>query len=223
MFRGKYLALLAALHAGTGVPLVGVDLFIERIGHPVAAEHVPYMIGRIADAVARVAPASVPPMVLHASTFDLGAGDLLPHCPGGYSFVSVDAGHEADDVANDLALAASVLSPGGIVALDDALSLTLPGVSEGLFRYLGTAGEGRLCAFATCANKLFLCQPAMHATYLAHAAWLLAQGHEAEYLAKSAVRDRENRHLLFTPRVSGREIVTFDYGAVTPVPSPAGA
>ena len=47
VYRGKYLALLGALYAGTGLPLVGVDLFIERIGQPVAAEHVPYIVGAL--------------------------------------------------------------------------------------------------------------------------------------------------------------------------------
>ena len=110
VYRSKYLALLGALHGGTGLPLVGVDLFIERIGQPVAAEHVPNIVAGIAASVAGTAPDVTPPLIIRARTRDVDASALLAHCPGGYSFVSVEAGHEADDVAGDMALAASVLS-----------------------------------------------------------------------------------------------------------------
>lgn len=152
----------------------------------------------------------------------MDASVLLAHCPGGYSFVGVDAGHEADDVASDMALAALVLSQGGLVALDDAFNPALPGVAEGLFRYFRAADGSKLAPFATCGNKLFLCRPELHVTYLAYAAWLLTQGHDAEYLAKSRERDLGNRALLFIPRLSGREIVAFDYGAASAPAMPSG-
>jgi len=215
VYRGKYLALLAALHAGTGLPLVGVDQFIERIGQPVAAEHVPYIVAGITASVLGAAPDATPPLIIQARTQNMDASLLLAHCPGGYSFVSVDAGHAADDVASDMALAASVLSQGGIIALDDAFNPALPGVAEGLFRYFHSADDAKPAPFATCGNKLFLCRPEMHATYLAYAAWLLAQGREAEYLARSQERDLSNRDLLFIPHLSGREVVAFAYGAVS--------
>ncbi|HEY0203996.1 MAG TPA: methyltransferase domain-containing protein [Acetobacteraceae bacterium] len=215
VYRGKYLALLGALHAGMGLPLVGVDLFIERIGQPVAAEHIPHIVAGITASVVGAAPGVTPPLIMQARTRDMDVSVLQAHCIGGYSFVSVDAGHEADDVASDMALAASVLSQGGIVALDDAFNPALPGVADGLFRYFGAAEDFKLAPFATCGNKLFLCRPEMHETYLAYAAWLLTQGHDAEYLAKSRERDLGNRSLLFIPRLSGREIVAFDYGAAS--------
>ncbi len=221
VYRGKYLALLGALHAGTGLPLVGVDLFIERIGQPVAAEHVPYIMAGITASVVGATLDVTPPLIIQARTQDVDASLLLAHCVGGYSFVSVDAGHEADDVASDMALAASVLSRGGIVALDDAFNPALPGVAEGLFRYFRAAEDSKLAPFATCGNKLFLCRPEMHATYLAYAAWLLTQGHEAEYLAKSRKRNLGNRAILFVPSLSGREIVAFDYNAEVPPTAPS--
>jgi SAM-dependent methyltransferase len=64
-------------------------------------------------------------------------------------------------------------------------------------------------------NKLFLCRPEMHATYLAYAAWLLTQGHDAKYLARFRERDLGNRGLLFIPRLSGREITALSHGAVS--------
>lgn len=214
VYRGKYLALLAALHADAGLPVVGVDMFIERIGQPVPPEHVPYFIGQITDAVQGAVPGSPAPVILAASTASLDAAALHAHCPAGYSLVSVDAGHEVGDVMHDLALAASVLSSGGIVALDDAFGAGLPGVTEGLFRFLTEAGdgEGGLAAFAFCANKLFLCRPAMHATYLAYANWLLTAPDAPPYAAEAARQAVANAAVGFVPRLAGREMVPFKVG-----------
>ena len=212
VYRGKYLALLAAAHDGAGLPVVGVDMFIERIGEPIPVEHVAHFIGLIVDNVRRVAP-NAAPVVLAADTRALDAAGLLGHCAAGYSFVSVDAGHAADDVVHDLTLAASVLSAGGIVALDDAFYGPLPGVTEGLFRWLGAAGGG-LAAFAHCGRKLLLCRPEMHGTWLAYAGWLLTQEAEAGYLAQSAELARRAAAVGFRPLVAGREIVAF--GDVVP-------
>ncbi len=169
----------------------------------------PYIVEGITAAVVGIAPKVTPPLIIQARTQDVDVSVLLAHCPGGYSFVSVDAGHAPDDIASDMALAASLLSPGGFIALDDTFNPALPGVTEGLLRHLQAAGDTRPAPFATCGNKLFLCRPEMHATYLAYAAWLLTQGHEAEYLARSQKRDLSNRDLLFIPHLSGREIVVF--------------
>ena len=219
VYRGKYLALLAAAHTGAGVPVVGVDMFIERIGEPIPVEHVAHFAGLIVDNVRRIAPGTAP-VVLATDTRALDGPGLLAHCPAGYSFVSVDAGHEADDVVHDLTLAASVLSAGGIVALDDAFYGPLPGVTEGLFRWLVGADGGGLAAFAHCGRKLFLCRPEMHGTWLAYAAWLLTRGEEAGYLARSAELARQGAGVGFRPLVAGREIVAF--GDVVPGSGAAG-
>ena len=39
VFKGKYLSLLAQQVAGEGVPVVGVDAFLERFGVRLAEEH----------------------------------------------------------------------------------------------------------------------------------------------------------------------------------------
>ena len=213
VYRGKYLALLAAAHEGTGVPVIGVDMFIERIGEPIPMEHVAHFAGLIVDNVRRVAPGTAPVM-LAADTRALDAAGLLGHCPAGYSFVSVDAGHEADDVVHDLGLAAGVLSAGGVVALDDAFYGPLPGVTEGLFRWLAGSDGGGLAAFAYCGRKLFLCRPEMHGIWLGYAGWLLTRGEEAGYLTRSAELARQGIGVGFRPMIAGREIVAF--GEVVP-------
>ena len=213
VYRGKYLALLAAANQDAGLPVVGVDMFIERVGKAIPVEHVAHFVGLIEDNVRRVAPGAAP-VVLASDTRALDPAGLLAHCPAGYSFVSVDAGHAADDVVHDLTLASSVLSAGGVVALDDAFYGPLPGVTEGLFRWLAGPEGGGLAAFAHCGRKLFLCRPGMHGTWLAYAGWLLTRGEEAGYLAQSAALARQGAAVGFRPLVAGREIVAF--GDVVP-------
>ena len=69
--------------------------------------------------------------------------------------ISIDAGHTHQHAFNDLQLAQEVLAPGGIVALDDYMSVHWPGVTEGLYRFMQAANR-RLKPFVYFQNKLFL-------------------------------------------------------------------
>lgn len=70
-------------------------------------------------------------------------------------FISIDAGHTHQHAFNDLQLAQEVLAAGGIVALDDYMSVHWPGVTEGFYRFMHTANR-RLKPFVYFQNKLFL-------------------------------------------------------------------
>nr|WP_321983625.1 class I SAM-dependent methyltransferase [uncultured Lichenicoccus sp.] len=71
-----------------------------------------------------------------------------------FRFVSIDGGHTAAIVANDLRVAERTLLPGGIVALDDILSSHWTGVLTGLAAYVQAGGM--LVPFALVPNKLLL-------------------------------------------------------------------
>ena len=71
-----------------------------------------------------------------------------------FRFVSIDGGHTAATVENDLRLAEQTLIKGGIVALDDILSSHWTGVLTGLAAYV--AAGGTLVPFALVPNKLLL-------------------------------------------------------------------
>ena len=71
-----------------------------------------------------------------------------------FRLISVDGGHTAPTVENDLRLAERTLVTGGIVALDDILSSHWTGVLTGLHRYV--AAGGTLVPFALIPNKLLL-------------------------------------------------------------------
>jgi hypothetical protein len=54
----------------------------------------------------------------------------------GIKFFSIDAGHTIQHTFNDLHLAQEVLVPGGIVALDDYMSVHWAEVTEGFYRFM---------------------------------------------------------------------------------------
>ena len=79
----------------------------------------------------------------------------------GVKFFSVDAGHTVQHACNDLALVQEVLVPGGIVALDDYMSVHWPGVTEGFYRFMYFQNR-RLKPFLYFQNKLFLTTVSEH-------------------------------------------------------------
>ena len=73
----------------------------------------------------------------------------------GVKVFSIDAGHTIQHTRNDLHLAQEVLVPGGIIALDDYMSVHWPGVTEGFYSFMN-AGNRRLKPFLYFQNKIFL-------------------------------------------------------------------
>ena len=71
---------------------------------------------------------------------------------------SVDGGHTADVVANDLGLIAEGLADHGVIVLDDYFTAEFPGVSEGAARFL-VAQAGRVVPFALGDSRMLFCRP----------------------------------------------------------------
>lgn len=89
--------------------------------------------------------------IIEESSLDL---ERLGFLSRRFRLISIDGGHTAPVVLNDLRLAERTLLPGGIVALDDILSSHWTGVLTGLVAYLH--GGGALVPFALVPNKLLL-------------------------------------------------------------------
>ena len=211
VFKGKYLSLLASLAQGTGAPVVGVDAFTSRVGEQIPPADRDYARAAAVATIMAMAPGSTPPTLLVAFTADVGVDALRALCPGGYSFVSVDAGHTAGDVLHDLALAELLLGERTIVAADDVFNAQTPGVMEGLARYfLGNPGTA-LAPFASAGNKLFLCHRAMHPATLACVHEMLEDPAALPYIAKSRTLHAQNRQLRFAPSLFGYETFAFDW------------
>lgn len=164
VFKGKYLSLLAQQVADSGAPVVGVDAFLQKHGVKLEQADKDYAYGRIVEAVQSVAGTSAQPELIAGYTTEVSVDHLRSLCPAGYSFISVDAGHDSEDVEHDSGMADTLLNSNGVVAFDDIYNAVCPGVAEGFVRYM-TSGKADLAPFATCGNKVFACRPAMHARY----------------------------------------------------------
>jgi len=82
--------------------------------------------------------------------------DVLALSAGGkFRFISVDGGHTAEHVMNDLRLASDLIVGGGVVFLDDFFGVHWPGVTEGYMRYMLHANRNLAPVICT-ANKLML-------------------------------------------------------------------
>lgn len=87
------------------------------------------------------------------NSLNLSAEELSAH--GKIRMISVDGGHEAGTAYNDLKLASQTLVDGGIIWLDDFPREDIPGVMEGLYRFMFD-GEYELWPIAIMDYKLIL-------------------------------------------------------------------
>jgi hypothetical protein len=78
-------------------------------------------------------------------------------------FISIDGSHECEDVFWDLSIAEQIIAPKGVISADDFLNPLTMGVNEAINKFFMTPRN--LSPFAYTSNKLFLCRPAMAATY----------------------------------------------------------
>ena len=94
--------------------------------------------------------------IVQGSSLELEADGFLAEGPR-FRLFSVDGGHGADYVLNDLRVAEATLAPGGVVAADDVFNIHWLGVCTGVFRYFHSGGA--LVPFALIPNKLLLTDP----------------------------------------------------------------
>ena len=150
VFQGKYFSVLARSAQQAGDGLLGIDNFMYS-----------------SEATARASLAAHPDTREAAVTIWTGASDTFSAAAirdvlgGPARFVSVDGSHAAIDVANDLAIAESVLAPHGIIAVDDFLNPRALGVGEATHVYFRS--HARIKPFALFGNKLFLAPAAIAA------------------------------------------------------------
>ena len=207
VFKGRYLSLLASLAQGTGAPVVGVDAFTWRVGEQLPQADRDYARDAALATVMALAPGSAPPTLIVAFTADVEVGTLRDLSPRGYSFISVDAGH----LAADLALVEPLMAEHTVIAADDVFNPQTPGVMEGLCRHFAAHPRTVLAPFAWAGNKLFLCHWEAHATLLAFVHGLLDDPDAPPYIAKSRVVRAHNQRLGFAPALFGYEVFAFEW------------
>jgi Methyltransferase domain len=103
--------------------------------------------------------------ILKGSSLELSAEEILRRV-GKIRFFSIDGGHMYEHLANDLQLAGKVLTPEGIICLDDMFSALWPEVAIATFDWLRIPGN-RFVPFLATKEKLYLCESHRAAFYLA--------------------------------------------------------
>ncbi len=144
VFAGRYFSILMRSAAATGDIALGVDTFQYSELKGVVGYH----LAPLAP-IERVAKFHTGPST---EITGIDAIEML----GGQKprFVSVDGSHELHDVFSDLRLTEEILSPKGIVAVDDYLNPLTLGVNQAVNLFF--TQPRNLVPFAYIFNKLFL-------------------------------------------------------------------
>ncbi len=209
VFKGKYLSVLAQQAKEANAPVVGVDAFLEKFGLRLAEEHKQSAENTILNSVRSLAGSVDNVSLIAGYTHEVSADRLRGLCPAGYSFVSVDAGHDAADVEHDSAIADALMTEQGVAAFDDIYNAVTPGVAEGFFKYMN--GDKRnLAPFATCGNKVFVCRPAQHAAYSGFCKELARSIKQTTpELSRTLDQLEANEANSWSPTLCGYEIIPF--------------
>lgn len=169
VFHGKFL--VTAHGALGGVKALGIDVFedVQRnIDGSGVDESGKGLLASFRESVAKHALA--PGMVSHwaMDSFDLSVNDVqrVLDVLGTVKLFSIDGGHTAEHVINDMNFAQQVVPQDGIILVDDMHNPHWPGVGEGLAK-LYLTGSPKFAPFLFLANKLFLCGLSFHARALA--------------------------------------------------------
>lgn len=182
--RARYLALLHAL-ASHRSPVVGIDALLSSDAKPLPEPHRTNAIELMRANVASISGNTSNLYIVGANTLTLSATDISNSCSrDAIRYAHIDGGHDCRTVLHDLAIIVPNLAPDGVIALDDALSFMIPGVSEGFARYM-LANEGELAPFAIGGNKLFVCRSGAYDRWFRFVADAVAAGGEA-YLETAA-------------------------------------
>ncbi|MGV1757774.1 class I SAM-dependent methyltransferase [Rhizobium sp. A22-96] len=147
VFEGAYLSFMAA---STDIKWAGMDVFF--LGQQETAKN---NVERVVTDHASTSTVTLIQSNSQSLTEEAFKAHLASAGITSICFASIDGDHSADGVFHDMKLVESVLSPGGIMALDDFFSPTSAAVSEGVFRYMASEGSNlRPIAFSD--NKLFV-------------------------------------------------------------------
>lgn len=155
VFQGRFfLALMAALR-GEEVA-VAVDIFDQQVLNIDRSGHGSELQAAFTSNINRFAAAPDMARILPADSMCIRPGTIRTQSTTGvFRLISVDGGHTAEHVMNDLGLAADLIAPGGVVFLDDFHSPHWPGVFEGFVRYMANANRN-LAPVLFAGNKLLL-------------------------------------------------------------------
>jgi Methyltransferase domain len=146
VLRGKSASLMA-LHARPEEAVLLVDPALRR---------------EAVDLVSEAHPGKN--LLLRHRSDEIGEQAEIASRRGKLRWIHIDGEHSGPAVSNDLALAADLLSPEGVICLDDFFAPAYPQITRAALAYLGTSPHLHL--FLLGYRKAFICRSEMSATYL---------------------------------------------------------
>jgi hypothetical protein len=207
VYKGKYLALLAHASSARNRRIVGIDGFFAGFQKPLEQQWIGVATDEMKTNI-RIGGGECQIDIVRADSADLSPRRFAEIVPEGAAFLSIDAGHEAHEVYNDFRVSTASLVPGAIVAADDVFNPVVPGVAEGVCRFLNS-GEGRgLAPFATCGNKLFLTTRESHWKYFQLCRKIIESEGDG-YLESSRRHYLDNQRIGYCPKMFGHEVLPF--------------
>jgi len=205
--KGKYLTLIAHAAQGQDRQMIGIDGFFSGYQRPLDDKWTNTARSEIIGNI-RTLSESQSVQIVRANSEDLSPKAFQSLIQERCAFLSIDAGHEAHEVYNDFRISCGNLAESCIIAADDVFNARVPGVAEGVLRFLGSSEGRSLAPFATCGNKLFLSTRQFHETYLIASKEFMGNA-TSEYLLNSKAYNDRNAQIGFTPRLFGFELVPF--------------
>lgn len=203
VYHGKYLALLYQYLDKENERILGIDAFIGATETEPARKNV-------LNNIQNVCGDSQSLNILVDNSLDLTPSKLAGLIGSKNTrFISVDGGHTADVVCHDLYLSTALIKEGGVIAMDDIFNHSLPGVTEGLFKFVLQENNQSLAPFAHCYNKLFLTTPDHYTSYLKQSLQILEEMKHYPAYQRTKARISENQSLDFTPTLFGYEVLCF--------------
>jgi hypothetical protein len=149
VWQGRFLALLSYVSAEPR-PVIAVDKFTHVADRD-------QQIGRLYQNINKSFRRPKLVKVVQKDSRDVTADELIRMGGGKFQFISVDGDHTMAGCLHDLHLADRMLAPGGIVAVDDIMNPTCPGVVESVVRY-SLEAHAPYVPIAIVGNKLFMTQ-----------------------------------------------------------------
>jgi hypothetical protein len=149
VWQGRYLALLSFVSAEPR-PVIGVDCFTHVADRD-------QQISRVYQNINAWFRRPKLARVVQKNSRDVTADELIRMGGGKFQFISVDGDHTMPGCLHDMNLAEQMLAPGGIVAVDDIMNPTCPGVVEAVVRH-SIESQASLGPVAIVGNKLFMTQ-----------------------------------------------------------------
>ena len=100
-------------------------------------------------------------VLIQENSLHITLDDLAKQVKGPLRFLHIDGGHLFNDVLSDLEKFSQLMSPLGVIALDDYYDRAYPGICAAVHSFLIRDNFVNFVPFAIGQNKIYLCNPSV--------------------------------------------------------------